>query len=432
MKNRVGRWWLVVSMLLSGVVIAAEPPFEKGVAAFKNNDYQVAIDWFEQAKQAGDQSAILAYNLAVSHYKLGQYEKAKLNFVESAKNASLAGLSYYNIGLIALKEDDEGAARTAFHQSLEAAEDENLKLLAAQRLDGLVKADMKSDASDINGFISLSAGYDDNVTRVNEVVPTIANKSDSYLDLFGTLGYQISGNRNDGLQFKGGVLRTRYSNLSAYNQTLLNAGLYLAKPLAEWLGSAGLVYYNDSFNGSGFQQRLALQLRADKHYRAGQRLRLKFDLTNYDALDAAYAYLSGSRQRFTVENRSRFGAQVLYLGYRLELNNRNDVVALNTFSSYSPTRNTLYASYGYTFSPKWSSRADYDYRRSNYGSANVVAGVNQGVRDEARSRYGLAAIYRYNRDTEFETSWRYTSNNSNYNIESYNSSVLMLSANRYF
>ena len=229
-----------------------------------------------------------------------------------------------------------------------------------------------------------------------------------------------------------GLILTRYDDLNLYNENLISAGAYLLKPVSDWKGRFGLVYYHDSIDGSSFQQRLALELRADRYYARGQRLRLRYDYTQYNDLDARYDYLNGWRQRFTVENRGRIGSHELRLGYKYELNNRDDFYSATSFFSYSPIRHTVYGMYEYSFTQQWLAQVMAEYRRSDYQEANISNGVNLGVQQDDRSRYRLAGIYRLSRNAEFELSWRYTNNRSNITTESYVSNLTMLSFNYYF
>jgi len=423
---------LSLALLTCAKAASADAGFEQGVSAFKQQNYQQAIDYFLQSREQGNRDAILAYNLAASYYKLGRYSDAQGYFSEAANDAALAGLSHYNLGLIALNNKDQKAAQEAFSRSFKTAQDDKVRLLAARQLEqlGVVKSD--AEAGKVKGFVSLSMASDDNVTLVNEDIVVAANSSDSYLDFYGTGSYQLSGNRREGVRLKGALSLSRYADLSIYDERLLSAGIYFSQPLAEWSGRAGLVYYHDSFDGVAFQQSTSLQLRADRKYAPGRRLRLKYDLTLYDDLDARYAYLAGSKQRFTLEDYRRFGAEKLRLGYRLELNDRDNYSLANTFASYSPTRHSLFASLGHDFGDKWSALAKFDYRNSNYGDANVSAGVNRGVREDDRTRYSLTGIYSYSRNSEFELMWRHTSNDSNYTSENYSSNLIMVSANHYF
>lgn len=419
-------------LLCSAAVAHADMDFDQGVNAFKQQDYQQAVKSFLQSRQQGNQSSILAYNLAVSYYKLGKYDQAKLYFQEILSDPELTALGYYNLGLIAQKRNEPQAAKTAFSKSFNAAKDDKVRMLAARQLDEPVVAKKESLFDKATGFISLGVAHDDNVTRANEDIPTVANSSDSYLDFYAAGSYQHSGEWDDGLQFKGSMVVTRYSDLSAYDENRFSIGAYLSKPLAEWRTRSGLVYTHSTVDGSAYLQQFTLKLRADNRYAPDQRLRLKYDLSRYDELDVSYSYLSGIKQRFTIENRSRLGEDKLRLGYALELNSRDDFSALNTFSSYSPTRHNLFAVYDRVVSDKWSAQGRFDYRDSNYGDANVSGGINLGVRDESRSRYTLSAAYEYRRDTEFEMKWRHTSNDSNYISENYSSNLIMLSANHYF
>lgn len=413
---------------------AAETAFDQGLNAFRQQDYRRAVEWFQRSRSEGVDSASLDFNLASSYYKLEQYTEAKRYYSAAARDEALAGLSYYNLGLIALKESDEQAAFKAFRASFESARDDRLKYLAARRLGTLQPAPGRAaqPADRLSGFVSLGAAYDDNVANLSDIITNVSNKSDAYLDLFGIATYQLSGARDDGVQLRAGLTMTRYSDLNIYNEELLSAGVYWLKPLAQWQTRAGLVYYHDRLGGDPFQQRFALQLRADRRYAPGQRLRFRYDLARYDDLDARYSYLSGSKYRLGVEHRGRVGKHELNMGYRYERNDRNDFVSANSFFSYSPTRHTLLGEYEYRFSSQWAAQARYEYRRSDYQRPHISNGVSRGVQEDERNRYGVSAVYRFSRDTEFELGWERTDNDSNFVSEQYESSVILLRANHFF
>ncbi len=423
------------AVMLAGVSsqVFADTVFDRGVNAFKQQDYQNAVELFEQSRREGDDSVILNFNLASSYYKLDRFQEAKRYFAKASEDETLAGLSYYNLGLIALKENDQATAFSAFRKSYELAEDENLKYLAAVKLNELdPERQEKSEIDKFYGFVSLSFAHDDNVALINDLITTVTDKSDNYLDLFGVATYQLSGTRDDGVQLKAGLILTRYDDLNSFNENVINAGAFLLKPLADWKSRFGLVYYHNTIGGASFQQRLSLQARADRFYAPGQRLRLRYDYTHHEDLAARFSYLNGWRQRFTIENRSRINNHKLRLGYRFEVNNRDDFQTATSFISYSPIRHSLYGWYEYEFNQRWIGKVMAEYRNSNYQNANIVRGVNEGVQKDDRSRFRLSGIYRFNRDTDLELSWRYTDNRSTITADSYVSNVYMLSLNHFF
>lgn len=181
------------------------------------------------------------------------------------------------------------------------------------------------------------------------------------------------------MQLKGGLILTRYNDLKSFNENVINAGAYLLKPVADWKSRLGLVYYHNTIDGASFQQRLSLQARADRYYAPGQRLRFRYEFTHHDDLATRFAYLNGWRQRFTIENRSRLNNHKLRLGYRFEVNNRDDFQTATSFISYSPIRHALYGWYEYEFSQRWIGKIMAEYRNSDYQNANIIRGVNEGV-----------------------------------------------------
>ncbi len=419
-------------MTACGRVLAAD--FELGVAAFKSQNYVQAIDYFEQARKQGADTPVLHYNLAVSYFKQQQYDQARESFQLALQQNSLAAISHYNIGLVALKENTPKIAEQAFKQSFNLADDERLKLLAARQLERLLPPEQQKSLQPkrLSGFLSIGLVRDSNVRHANEELPTVSAEADRYLDLFGVVNYQMIGTRRQGLQLKLGFVSNRYKKLPAYNQQTVNLGFYFSSPLAGWESRVGLHVYRDKLDGKPYQQRLVAQLRGDNYYAKGQRLRLRYDLSQYKEKDTVYAYLSGLKHRLQAENRSRFGTEELRFSYKFELNKREDLTLGNSFVSVSPVRQTVSAKWRHSFNLSLISELALDYRTSDYRDNNVINGVAQMIRKEQRSRIAIAGIYRLNRQADLEVRWRYTRNDANIVSEEYSNHQLMMSGNLYF
>lgn len=421
-------------LLANGLAQASD--FTQGVTAFKAQDYALAIVHFEQARAQGLDKPVLHYNLAVSYFKQQRYDLARQSFELAAKQDSLAAISHYNLGLVALKQDDQETAQQAFKQSFNLAQDERLKLLAARRLEDLLPPEQPRQtavpAKRISGILSLGLAHDSNVSRVNDDLPTIEASSDSFLDLFAQVNLRLTGTRRQGMSLKLGVMKMAYQDLTTYNQQTLNAGLYYKTPLSDWRTRIGLHYYRDELNGQAFQRRLVGRLRADSYYYPGQRLRLRYDLSQYEEQDPVYEYLAGFKHLLQAENRSRFGNEQLRIGYKFEVNDRDDLRSANSFISVSPIRHTLYAKWRHDFSKQFTSELALEYRDSDYQQNNKINGVAEAAQLEQRSRASVAASYQWTKNLELEARWRYTNNDANLANERYSNHLYSVTANLYF
>lgn len=431
--KRLNLWASIIILMLASSRLWASD-FDAGVQAFKAQDYAQAIVYFEQAQAQGIDSPVLHYNLAVSYFKQQRYDQAKQSFELAAQQDTLAAISYYNLGLVALKKAQLQTAKQAFKESFTLADDERLKLLSARQLEKLLPSTKQKEVAPkrLSGFASLGWVHDSNVRQVNDDLPTVNTEADSYLDLFVLTSYQLTGSRRQGLQLKAGFIVNRYQTLSNYNQQTLNLGIYFSAPLAGWQGRIGLHAYRDKLDGQPYLKRLVTQVRGDNYYADGQRFQLRYELSQYQEGDVKYAYLAGNKHRFQMTNRSRFGAEELQFGYKLEVNDRDDLTLANSFISVSPIRQTVSFKWRHNVNRVLASELTLDYRSSDYRDNNVINGVGQVIQKEQRSRIAATGIYRLNKQTELEARWRYTSNDANVANERYINHQIMMSANLYF
>ncbi len=420
--------------LLSGAAHADEKQrFDEGVRLFGSGDYAAAAKQFELALTSESDNPIIHYNLGSSYYKLGRYSLARDHFQKIDTRHKLAAVAYYNLGLIAFRLEGKQAAIRWFQRCLDSSNDKALTRLANKQLKLLREEEQTSSWRDsLSGYFSASIGYDNNVARVPDEILQVSNHGSSIADLFLSSSYWLNGNyrRGNALKFGGGL--THYDELNEYSSNLLNIGLYHYRPAGGWHSRYGIHYYRTELNGTGFQQRFKLQARAGKKYAPNQHLRLQYEYSRIDELSTTYDYLAGSLQRLKIENRTRLTSGRLRLGYTLELNDKQDYRQADTFSSYSPTRQTLYLRYKRTLGENWIGRIGVDYRHSNYIDENIVNGISVGVRKDQRLRATVGAIYKYSPDIELEIMLRHTENNSNLANKEYTSNQLLFTVGRYF
>ena len=225
--NHLLRWkiflpfFLIVLILLSQEVRAENQPessaFQAGVTAFKQGNYESALDYFHQAQSLGFAKPSLHYNIGVCCYKLGRYQEAEEAFNKTATFPKMAPLAYYNLGVIAEKRSDHDKALYWLHKSYDTAEveDLNLRVLAAN---ALTQIEGKTDNSPWAGYASVGLGYDDNV----ELVPDsdflqASNMDDSFLDVYLSARRFFAGDSSSsGSYFQGSLSYLKYAELNEY------------------------------------------------------------------------------------------------------------------------------------------------------------------------------------------------------------------------
>src|SRR5262245_18743055 len=133
LPRRVRLAWLAVGLAICSMA-AAEPdsPFAAGTAAFESGDYRAALRFFEAARAAGSAGPSVPYNIAVSRYRLGDYEVAEAEFADLGRRfPEMRALAEYNRGLALLRLERDSAAREAFESARTGADPKISGLAAA-------------------------------------------------------------------------------------------------------------------------------------------------------------------------------------------------------------------------------------------------------------------------------------------------------------
>ncbi len=102
---------LLVSLALppSAAAMSADEAFAEGNRLFRDDLYWAALLRYRQARDAGMNTATLAYNTGVAHYRAGQHRRAREALLEAVDDPGFRVAAQYNLGLNAnaLGDTDE-------------------------------------------------------------------------------------------------------------------------------------------------------------------------------------------------------------------------------------------------------------------------------------------------------------------------------------
>jgi len=377
---------------LSGLLIATnanaksmQDYFKTGIQAFSTGDHSAALRQFKMARQAGMDSAVLKYNMAVSYYRLQQYENARMIFSQLTSVSTFEQRAYFNLGLIANKQKDEPAAIRWFQRAYRDVSSKNIRLLAREALRRLKAEPRKVRHLDPGwtGFVSSSLASDSNVTLVNGDLQNVTNESDTVVDVSASAGRWLKGDINNGVRMSLGANMQKYSKLSQSDYSQLNARVMRYDRLGNWKMRIGGSWDEVYFNGSDYQRIISSDVRSRKELSGNKQLQLRYKLSRIQATDSQFDYLDGWRHQLRAGLQKRYGRDRVRYYYQLELNNRKDRVGtVDPFVSYSPTRHTLRATGWWGMGNKWQIRLDSRFRYSFYNDdderlVNTVVGKNQ-------------------------------------------------------
>jgi len=377
------------SLLSFNLLASPDSDYELGVKAYKAGDNEAAARYFESAMNQGMNALSLQFNLASSYYKVGRYEEAKKLFEQLYKTEAMRDLAEYNLGLIALKQNEWPLARDYFTSVVNSGRDKKLTSLSEQQLAILNKAEKRVK---VTAFANI--GYDDNVVSVSS--ESALNESDSYFDAYAAVDYLISGKRGDGWIADASVYMLHYDDIDSSNLDLYELGVKRTLKLSDWTTSLQLKYSTILYGDEDYTSSMMLDAKGYKKLSRVDRLYLRYRYEDISSDDAIYDYLEGSRHRAKLEYRNTSSKNIRQLYYELEINDRGDLVGSSYSYEYSPTRHTLRGKLTHFLNEDWHLRGDLSYRFSDFPSSSTMD------REDERWKLVLAADYLI--DTSFKLS----------------------------
>ena len=425
---------LVTVLLFSPLAFAQSglDHFNQGVKAAKAGNHQKALIQFQAAKKLGLNTAALKYNLAVTYFQLEQYEAAEKAFIELTKVRKFKQIAYFNLGLVANKQNRRTTAIKYFRLADREGDSHKIRVLAAEALHRL-GAPLIRPAKHKAWIGSLSAGIasDSNVTQVNNT-GVRASKSDNYHYLSGYGAYWLQGGRNAGTRLFLYGYSQRYATESSYNFSQYGMGLARYDRLGDWRLRLGGFWNEITLWDKSYQRILSGELRGEKALSKNTRLQLRYRASDIDELDPTYEYLAGSRQRFRAGTITRLDNKRFRVYYQLELNNRKDYVGTtNPFISYSPTRHSLRATGWLDLSRLWTLQLDGRYRYSHYNQADIRSSGSTR-REDRQIRLSAQLSRKLDKNTKINMKYMTINNRSNIAIESYDRSITSIDISRSF
>lgn len=418
-------------------IAATQEAFREGTESFNQGYYSAAVEAFKKAEAQGMKSPALYYNLGSSYYKLGEYDQARQYFEKVRKYDSMKYLAEYNLGLVALKQNDTAAAEKWFSGVAINSKDEKLVVLAETRL-----KEMRSDRAagrkepawvteKWTAYLSASLGYDNNVNFAPLGITD--ERSDSFTELYASADYLFSGTRKTGWLGEAYFYNINYLNEDIFDEYEYGANIKRFQKLSRnWQARFSADMMKSNYSGKDYQTVTKLGAQGRNTLAKNQYLFLRYLYEDIRSDNELFDYLEGWRQRMRAEYRLYRKRDNARLYYELELNNRNDLTLTGTGGvadrqfSYSPTRHTIRGQYTQILSQDWRLTGDLSYRASAY-----PATPDQDRQDD-RFKGVLYTDYRITPDIKLRGKIEYTDNRSTESVFTYKRTVYMLGLNALF
>ncbi|MEX2353975.1 MAG: tetratricopeptide repeat protein, partial [Gammaproteobacteria bacterium] len=423
--------WLVcsLSLFIAGQVYAqagsGAVEFREGVSAFRAGDYNRALLQFQASRQQGNQNPRLIYNLAVTHYQLQQFNEADRLFRTLVTDPQWGDLSRYNLGLIAKRRGDRREAERWFRQVYDTSANEKLVYLAGEGLRDLgvaVRPGRVTPSKNWFTLLSLSGGYDDNAIAFPDSLQTQSSQgADTFVELLGYGQVYLSGDAGDGTRLHGFAHTKQYNDLDVVDTLTLSAGLTQGHRYRDWSIEYGAGVGYTGVDGN----RLSTQLQGNLGLRrlvGASEYAIHYRPVYHDG-GGDFGHLDGMEHRMDLRWRHRVDNGRLTARYRLEVHDRDDVTAGDTFLSYSPVKHGVLLQWDWYLSPAWTFTAGGGYTNSSYGDINRLTDTDGVFKEQKRKSDMVEALAKL--QYQFTSRWsvlgeyRYQNNDDNFELFSY-------------
>lgn len=383
---------LILGCLLANAATAANSSFDAGVTASKQGDYRQAIEHFLDARAQGVNTPALYHNLGVAYYKLGRYPEARNAFMRAVESPKMRALSFYNLGLVAEKQNDDTAARDWFEKAYDAATTGKLRRLAAAQL-GLAENDVSRYTLYLEGF----AGHDSNPRLTEQDTDQLGERRKDGDTVYGALAVGqllLAGDWSGGATAIGAVYADAHPDLDDQDIGAYTAGLGLHHSPGRWRHEYSLTATRLRLGGETLQTSVRGEIHSKRYLATNLIAGLRLRSESIDGEDqSGFDYLSGWRHQARLRLRDRGGPWRWNLYYEYEYNNRDDLfVDTDTgtdFFSVSPTRHEIGAGLERTLVGKLTGEVRLAFRRSEYRDPEIRSGVEREEREDDRLEAGL-------------------------------------------
>ncbi len=349
----------------------------------------------------------LHFNIGVAAYRIGNYARAEAAFKEVASTTAMAGLAYYNLGLVELRRNDPVAANRWFSRVEGVTEDARLRQLAAAQLgEGQTPAPEHRWV----GYAGFGVGHDDNVALVsNSDVLGISDKADNFAEA------QLAFNTPLGESWRldAGAVLVDYQELNDFDQAGLHGGARYRWLFDDWVSDVGVQLGYTTLDGAGFESRRALFIQTGRELRSDLYARGRYRFSNIDGLNE-FDGLTGRRHELGGSLDWTRADWDFSLGYRFEIGDYDD-------DSLSATRHELSVDAEHSFANDWTLLAEASRRRSDYDSdANGNEQRTElalGLTRTLSSRWQVFLRYAYTNNDADAATYDYTGNRFTAGIE---------------
>lgn len=328
-------------------------------------------------------------------------------------------LAMYNLGLVAVKQQQFSQAQTIFSRIIEQSSDEKLITLSTVQFKRL-----KQKKEDWRLYISADYGHDSNITSLPS--ETSLDIADNFYTAFILIDKVVNGSRTNGWLLDARFFRIDFSDSNNYDEYQYAAGIKKSQPVANWNTQLHLGLSQNNFSGENYQSTVKMTVDGQTRLSPNQQLYLRYQYEDISSELVIYDYLQGWRQRARIGLRQKNNRHSYNIYYELELNQREELITSSYAYEYSPTRHTVRGTYSYLVTDNWKLIAELGLRDSDFPHSESFD------RNDEQLKSAVGIDYAFDKSLHLKSRLEHSNNRSSIDIYDYSKTRIMLGLNKLF
>ena len=383
--------------------------YQKGKQALSQKQYSAAIADFKKALAQGYDEARLHHAWGAALYQTRQYDEAQKHFYQALKDPAFTQLAYLNLGLVALKQNQNEQAIAWFLKAKDNGDSRKIRILAEEmlhRMNYRVDESLLPEAT--IAYFSMKAGYED---QSYSVALDQVGESDQFMQFNLYASTRIFGDEYHGINanFNGFSLQNRKSQNTEVSIMAAQLGYY--KKWSRWRVNGNLGITPSYVAGEPYTRAISADFQMRYNLSKSTTLGGLMGYESAKAESVEVDYAAGQMFKSRVQLKHNSDKNTYYITYQYEQHDRHDRTLGSNFYSYSPTRHSVQGQHGYRLAKAWSTKTKLRYRHSEYADANQIDGkIQQRVEDQIQVDFSVG--YLINRHTTLLLGMQHTDNQS--------------------
>lgn len=396
------------TVLASESLESARRLYSDGQEQFRTKQFEAAYNSFRKIELLGYNAPVLQFNIGSAALKSGRLREAREAFVKASVTTRFEALSYFNLGIVAIKREQRAEALTWFTRSYGATTNKNVRSLcvemSARLMEELEQVTIFKDEWHVAAGAGL--GYEDGfIDPLDESI----KQGGFFVDANVLAQMPILDSPNWNTVGRAELFHTQNDIASELNATQLGIAIETRHDRKIWRSVASVGVSNLLLGGASYETVSHLSMQWARTFGAfNTTLRYEVD---YHFPATEFSNLKGSQQEWGGDVGWRWKSVLLSSQYSFETNNRADLYEDGAYSNSSPDRHQFELEARWDFTARQAIMVTVDSRRSEYQSPDVdLISEQKGI--EIRSRTRAQWVIRPTSNLAVSLNWEYLENES--------------------